>query len=79
MWSYYQPAIIRNIFIPYVIYLIALSLCAASVTGDFLRSIASKNNSDEDYAWYYSHKIAVYICAGVADFLLLFFMSIELP
>tara|TARA_B110000285_G_C15009741_1_gene555773 strand:- start:11 stop:247 length:237 start_codon:yes stop_codon:yes gene_type:complete len=40
MWTYYQPAIIKRIFIPYVIYLVALSLCAAQLTAKFLEAAA---------------------------------------
>ena len=36
MWRHYQDAIIKNIFIPYAFYLIALSYLAGGVCGEFI-------------------------------------------
>ena len=36
MWGKYQTAIIRYIFVPYMVYLIVLSLLAGAVAGEFL-------------------------------------------
>jgi hypothetical protein len=52
MWSYYQPAIIKNIFIPYIIYLVALSLCAGQLTAKFIRSVDTKDGTEEEQALY---------------------------
>lgn len=90
MWTYYQPAIIKRIFIPYVVYLVALSLCAASLTASFLEAAENckKDNSgnrnletcpDDALTNYQSLKTQIYICNGIADVLLIFFASIELP
>lgn len=36
MWKHYQDAIIKNIFIPYAFYLIALSYLAGGVCGQYI-------------------------------------------
>lgn len=36
MWKHYQDAIIKNIFIPYAFYLVALSYLAGGVCGEFI-------------------------------------------
>ena len=36
MWSYYQPAIIKRIFMPYIIYLFIISQLAGRIVGQFI-------------------------------------------
>ena len=37
MWSKYQPAIIKYVFVPYMIMLVNLSMLASGVTGNFVK------------------------------------------
>lgn len=44
MWSYYQPAIIRKIFLPYCIYMTIMILLASKGVGEYLDTLESQHN-----------------------------------
>ena len=48
MWSKYQSAIIKFIFVPYMAYLIVLSMLAGRVAGEFLDILYEDLEEDTD-------------------------------
>lgn len=52
MWSKYQTAIIKFIFVPYMAYLFVLSLLAGSVGGEFIDSWYDDLEDDQNYQNY---------------------------
>ena len=39
MWDHYQSAIVKNIFIPYVVYLLCFVLLVSKMAGEYLTLI----------------------------------------
>jgi hypothetical protein len=77
MWSKYQGAIIRHIFIPYVVYLCALSQLSGTVCGEFILCLYEDLDVAENLAVYNKLKFKAYVLVNVSLTLMICFGSLE--
>ena len=77
MWSKYQQAIIRYIFIPYIAYLVCLSQLAGSVAGEFVDILYEDLEDPKIYQQYQILKIKAYVLTSLSTSLMIVFASLE--
>jgi hypothetical protein len=79
MWSHYQTAIIKFIFVPYMAYLFVLSQLAGSVAGEFIDILYEDIEGDELMKQKYTVlKIKCYTLTAIATSLMICFGSLEM-
>jgi hypothetical protein len=77
MWSKYQAAIIKFIFVPYMAYLITLSLLSGQVCGEFILILSEDMEKEEIRNNYIVLKIKAYFLTSIATSLMICFTSLE--
>jgi len=77
MWSKYQQAIIRYIFVPYAAYLVCISQLAGSVAGEFTDMLYEDLEDQEIYQKYQILKIKAYVLTALSTSLMIVFASLE--
>ena len=78
MWSYYQAAIIKYIFIPFCIYLALLSYLSTTTVGAYIYSFDLDLSIEENRKEKERIKITAYSILGCASILFLFFVGLEI-
>lgn len=77
MWSKYQIAIIKFIFVPYMAYLLFLSQLSGSVAGEFIDCLYDDMEDEAKKQRYTILKIKAYVLTSLSTCLLIIFASLE--
>ena len=81
MWKYYQDAIIKKIFFPYVLYLLLLLILSGCTVRQYCEMFDDDNNGElaeqEANFWWVQTCAAIFTFGAVVH--LLYFVSLELP
>jgi hypothetical protein len=56
MWTYYQPIIMKKIFVPFLVYLTCFIYLISSVAGDYLKRI-KLNSTEHETPYYEANKV----------------------
>lgn len=78
MWSKYQAAIIKFIFVPYICYLMVLSYLSGFVCGQFILILYEDQEDEEIRNTYLILKIKAYSLTAIATSLMICFGSLEM-
>lgn len=78
MWSHYQVAIIKSIFIPFCVYLLLLSYLSATTIGVYMESFEKDLTIEANLQHHLVLKVKSYAILSVGSMLFLFFVSLEI-
>ena len=78
LWTYYQPAIVKWIFLPYVAYLIFLAQLCGSVAGKHIDCLYKDREDDDIYFDCLFIQCKAYFLTTCCTVSMAFFASLEL-